>query len=261
VLLAGLAAAGAAIVWRVAVVPELASGWISLCLAIPVLFAASLLQARNGTVFIGLAFNMLFAVLARPVDANSDMPMRLITIEAMLLAGIALSYVFYRWLLPIDTKRRRRNIREAIRREITAIAVRASTPLADRHLARLRHLVFSLAARSRGDIQESEDALAALSLGHVLLRLGEMQSDPTVSKTYLAAIGEVNDLARMPMVAPKSVGEFLHHKALSLGRLGIVDTLSNRTREAQISWLLEVAALNLCSHPSIFAVSAASRRR
>jgi uncharacterized membrane protein YccC len=261
VLFAGLTAAGAAIVWRLAVVPELANGWISLCLAIPVLFAASLLQARNRTVFIGLAFNMLFAVLARPVDANSDMPMRLITIEAMLLAGIALSYVFYRWLLPIDTKRRRRNIREAIRREITAIAVRASTPLADRHLARLRHLVFSLAARSRGDIQESEDALAALSLGHVLLRLGEMQSDPTVSKTYLAAIGEVNDLARMPMVAPKSVGEFLHHKALSLGRLGIVDTLSNRTREAQISWLLEVAALNLCSHPSIFAVSAASRRR
>jgi uncharacterized membrane protein YccC len=261
VLLAGLAAAGAAIVWRLAVVPELASGWISLCLAIPVLFAASLLQARNGTVFIGLAFNMLFAVLARPVDANSDMPMRLITIEAMLLAGIALSYIFYRWLLPIDTKRRRRNIREAIRREIIAISVRASTPLSERHLARLRYLVFSLAVRSRGDIQESEDALAALSVGHVLLRLGEMQSDPTVSKTCLVSIGEVIDLTSMPMVHPKSVGEVFHHKGLSLGRLDVSDALANRNHDAQISWLLEVAALNLDRHPSIFAVSLATSRR
>lgn len=260
VLFAGIAAAIAAIVWRLAVVPELASGWTSLCLAIPFLFAASLLQARNGTVFIGLAFNMLFAVLARPVDVTHDLPTRLIAIEVLLLAGIALSFAFYRWLLPIDTKRRRQHIREAIRLEIIAISVRAATPWAERHLARLRYLVFSLAVRSRGDIRESEDALAALSLGHVLYRLGEMQPDPIVSKKGLVSISKVIHITGLPMVDPKTAGGTLREEARCLAESDDSNAQSSLNVEARICWLLELAALDLDRHSSIFALPIGPKR-
>jgi hypothetical protein len=97
-------------------------------LAVPLVFAASLLRAGQGTVFVGLAFNMLFAVLARPVDLSPGTAPGMIANEAMLLAGIALNFTFYRWLLPMDTGRRRRHLRAAIRREIGAISIRSGTP-------------------------------------------------------------------------------------------------------------------------------------
>jgi uncharacterized membrane protein YccC len=252
VFIAGLAAALAAILWRLVVVPEIATPWISACLAIPLLFAASLLQARNGTMFIGLAFNMLFAVLARPVDLAHDLPSRFVTIEGMLLSGIALSYIFYRWLIPIDTKRRRGHIRASIRREITAISVRAATPWAQRHLARLRYLVLSLAVRSRGDIQESEDALAALSFGHALCQLGEMQFDPSISSKGRAVVSEVIRITSSPLFDPASAGAVLRRHAEHLAQWSDSEKPVQEL-EPRICWLLELAAVDIDSHTAIFA--------
>jgi hypothetical protein len=78
---------------------------------------------------------MLFAILARPVGTQLSDLIGLMASEAMLLAGIAFSYLSYRWLLPMDAKRRRQNLRASIRREIAAISIRAETPWAASSLA------------------------------------------------------------------------------------------------------------------------------
>ncbi|MFY0524155.1 FUSC family protein [Archangium gephyra] len=252
VLVGGLGASAAAFLWRVAVLPEVANGWLSLALAVPLVFGASLLQARQGTAFVGLAFNMLFAVLARPVDTIPSAPIGLAGTEAMLLCGIATSYAFYRWLLPMDTQRRRKHLRASIRREIAAISVRAATPWAGRHLARLRYLVFSLAVRSRGQVPEVEDALAALSLGHALFRLGEMGSIAALPGTG-RIIRETLRLTASPMDDPLRAGEMLlRHAAQASPTEGTGDP-SAAAQASRIRWLLELAAGDLNGHPSIFA--------
>lgn len=255
VFLGAVGAAVAALLWRTAIVPEVENGWLSLGLTVPLVFIASLLQAKQGTVFLGLAFNMLFAILARPVDTHLSDPINLTSSEAMLLVGISFSYVSYRWLLPMDTNRRRRNLRAAIRREIAAISIRAETQWAERHLARLRYLVFSLAVRSRGQVHEVEDALAALSLGHVLFRLGNMRSSASIPESDRLFAGEVLRLVAAPMDAPEAVARTIYGYATQIGHTGGTNGFLETEASARLKWLLEVAAQDLAGHASIFVSS------
>ncbi|WP_245308785.1 FUSC family protein [Aurantimonas sp. 22II-16-19i] len=244
VFIGGLCAAATALLWREGVVPNVASGWISLALAVPIVFAAAMVQAARGTAFVGLAFNMLFAVLARPVDLASGAPSVLVGIEAMLLSGIALSYVSYRWLIPMDVGRRRGRIRTSIRKEVAAISIRAATPMAERHLARLRFLVFSMAIRSRADVKAVDDALASLSLGHVLYRLGKIAISPSTSKIEADIIRKVLRLASAPIEDPEGIGREL--RLLAAGA----------EMDEQTKWLLGLASRDLSSHPSSFVIPA-----
>ncbi|MFG1342436.1 FUSC family protein [Xanthobacter autotrophicus] len=261
ILAGGLCAAVAALIWRVAVLPEVANGWFSLAFAVPLMLGASLLQARQGTVFLGLAFNMLFAILARPVDTHPGDPVSLVAIEVMLLCGIALSYIFYRWLLPMDTQRRRQHLRAAIRREIASISIRAATPWAGRHLARLRYLVLSLATRSRGQVQEVEDALAALSLGHVLFRLGDMRFSQAHADIGDGFLRRTLHLTSTPMDDPLHAGKTLHDYAARLNPADTGDGFPDLGQTARLKWLLELAAQDLLEHASIFVSPGAQGRQ
>lgn len=239
VFLGGLAAAPAATLWRLAVVSEVPNGWLSLALAIPLIFAASLLQAQRSTMFIGLAFNMLFAVLARPVDTSPSTALTMITNETLLLAGIAMTYACFRWVLPMTTDRRRDHLKSDVQREVRAIAMRAGTALAPYHLARLRYLVLGLAVRSGGQVPEMEHALSALTLGHAVLRLGEAAAQPGLSDSSRDAISETFRLLRSP---PRDSGQQLRHQADRL-RAG-------ENQPLPLIWLLDVIAREFEGQPA-----------
>jgi uncharacterized membrane protein YccC len=254
VFIGGACAAVPAALWRLAVMPEISDGWLSLLLAVPVVFVASLLQARKGTVFIGLSFNMLFAVLARPVDLRPSLASEVLTSQILLLAGIALSYSAFRWFVPMSMRQRRLHLRAAVRREVAAISIRAATPWAARHLARLRHIVFGLALRSGGLVQEAEDALAALSLGHALVRIGDMQ-DLQLSPMAREAAKEILQLTRLPMTDPGQAGRRLHALAERIAESVDGNEVTSPTNDPQLCWLLELASLELREHASIFATA------
>ncbi|WP_236823332.1 FUSC family protein [Blastomonas sp. RAC04] len=253
VLVAGIGASAAAVLWRVAVIPDVGNAWLSLALAFPLVFGASLLQARQGTVFIGLAFNMLFAVLARPVDVGPTSALGLVAIEAMLLCGIAVAYGFYRWFLPMNTQRRRKHLRASVRKEISAISIRAGTPWAGRHLARVRYLVFRIAARSGGDVREVEDALAALSLAHAFFRLGEMAHAPALGEEDRRIILQTLDLMASPMANPHRAEAMLRQHAAKIGNAATSGATGAAAQSTTIRWLLEMAADNMKQHPTLFA--------
>ncbi|MFD2237846.1 FUSC family protein [Aureimonas populi] len=185
-LIGGALAAMAAVAWRLGVVPVVEVPWVSLLLALPLFFVASALQASRTTIFAGLTFNMFFAVLSRPVDMLLSSPQAVVFGAAMLIAGVAISDAFYRWLVPMDAGRRRRHLEAAIRREIAFISRRAGTPWAERHLARLRHIVLEMVLRARADTGTVGDAVAALSLGHISLRLGQIIREEGASATSRA---------------------------------------------------------------------------
>lgn len=230
----GLAAAATATLWRLVVVPDVSNGWLSLALAVPFVFCASLLQAERATVFTGLAFNMLFVVLARPVDTSPTPASAMIANEAMLLAGIVLNYAFYRWLLPMTTDRRRGHLKASIEQEIHNLAVRAGSARAPYHLARLRYLVFGLAVRSGGQVQNLDHSLSALTLGHALLRLGEMSASDKFADESRDAAREILRLVQVPAHNSEQLRQQL-------------DSLRDRIKQGEdciprLNWLLGVVA-------------------
>jgi uncharacterized membrane protein YccC len=240
IFLGGLVAAGAAAVWRLLLAPEVSNVWLSLALALPLVFIAALLQTERRTMFAGLAFNMLFAVLARQVDQSPAIASALIANEAMLMSGIVLNYTFFRWVLPMDVDRRCAHLRFSVRREIQAIAVRSGTVWAPRHLARLRYLALGLAVRSGGHIADLESALNALTLGHALLWLGEMAAADELSDTNRATIGETLRLIQVPDDDFESVQQKLNAQA---GRV-----VQKDDHTARLQWLLDVVAREYPAH-------------
>lgn len=254
ILLGGLAASAAALLWRVAVLPAVAHGWLSLGLAVPLVYAASLLQLRRGSAFTGLAFNMLFAVLARPVDVTPTEPAAVLAAEAMLLAGIGASYVTYRWLLPMNPGRRRGHLRAAIRREVAAVATRAGTPLAGRHMARLRRLVFQMAVQARGQVRHAEDAIAALTLGHVVLRLGETLADAATPGAVRRPVRQALQVMASPLHDPAEAAAVLRDHGRAMERLSRTEGPAGT---AHVAWLLHLAARDLALHRPFFAPPAA----
>lgn len=253
ILIGGLAAVVPAALWRLGVIPEVSTGWISLLLAVPLLLGASFFQARPKTQFVGLAFNMLFIVLARPVDISQSSALVVVTNEAMLIVGIALNYALFRWTLPMNSGRRMGHLRASICREIHAISARAGTPLAERHLGRLRYLVFSVAVRSRGQVQQVEEALAALSLGHALVMLGE-SNGPSMPTAGRLAAEEALRLMRAPLHNPADVGK----KFMAISHT--VSTTES-SQAARCCWLLKLAARELRACPAAFTTPALKPRR
>ena len=249
VLLGGLVAAAAATLWRLGVVPWLSDGWLSLALAVPLIYGASLIQSDRRTSFFGLAFNMLFAVLARPVDMSPSDPVSVIAIEAMLLCGVALSYVSFRWLLPMHPGQRRDNLRRAVQREIAAIARLGGEALADRHLARLRYLVFRLAVLAQGQVAHAEDALAALSLGHVAFHLGQARNVASASSGMRGQVESLLLLITPPMQDTSETAARLLECAAALG------SMPNAEDGAvmQLRWLIDRAVQDLGGHGPFFA--------
>lgn len=250
ILVGAVAAAAIAFAWRLAIAPLLESAWLSLALTAPLVLAAAAVQADRRTAFVGLAFNMLFAVLAQPVNVASTAPSAMLTIEILLLAGIATSYAVYRWLIPMSTRRRRRHLQRALRAEIAAIAQRADTPQrAARHLARLRFLILGLVARAGGDASTADGALAALALGHALLRMGTLlQQRPDAAETPW--IRRALQAMSKPLALPHDAGAALQGYASELRATDAAALPAAR-------WLEEAAAC-LVAHAAFFS-SATSR--
>ena len=174
-LAGGAIAAVLAVGWRLGIVPLVSAPWLSVALALPVFAIASLIQANRQSMFVGLTFNMFFAVMARHIDMAPSSPLQVSAGAGMLVAGVWVSDAIYRWILPMGFERRQRHLEGAIRREISFISLRAGTPWAERHLSRLRHLVLELVLRAKADPQLIGDAIAALSVGHAAVRFGEIR--------------------------------------------------------------------------------------
>jgi hypothetical protein len=252
VLLGSGAATAAALIWRLGVMPAVADGWISLGLAIPVVYGAAQLQVQRGSAFTGLAFNMIFAVFARPVDVTPGDPLAILAAEVMLLAGIGASYGAYRWLVPMNVGRRRDHPRSAIRREIAAIAFRAGTPLAEVHMARLRHLTFRMAIQARGQVRHAEDALAALTLGHVALRLGEAlvgAAESPIRRPVQESLRIMGSLAHEPAEASAVLQDYSN----AMTQLSQAGDEGSVARASSIAWVMHLAARELGLHQSFFA--------
>jgi uncharacterized membrane protein YccC len=259
IFLGGVAAACAAALWRLAIIPEVPNALLSLMLATPLVFCAALVQVERRTLFIGLAFNMLFAVLARLVDLSDSSVKLIVASEVMLLSGIALSYAFYR-VLPMNTDRRREHLRSSVRKEIAAISIRGGTEWAERHLARLRYLVFSLAVRSQGRVQDLEDALSALSLGHVLLRLGDMDADPEVTTADREMAKAVLGVMQRPIHDTQDLLLLLEDYSRRNKELLDADAPEGKGHASRLGWLLDRAAAEVKGPSSIFVAIAAGNR-
>lgn len=172
----------------------------------------------------------------------------------MLLCGIALSYVSFRWILPMHPGKRRQNLRRAVLREIAAIARPGGEALADRHLSRLRYLVFRLAVLAQGQIKHAEDALAALSLGHVAFHLVQIRSAASASPDLRERV-EKALLIAAPMQGPSEMAAKLRDHAATLGNLsgpeeGVI---------TQLRSLIDRAVRDLGAHASFFASAGGKR--
>ncbi len=246
ILIGAAAAAAAAFIWRMGVMPAVQHEWLSLLLTIPLVSLAAAVQADRRTAFIGLAFNMLFAVLAQPVTLSPTEPAALLTVEIMLLAGIALSYAAYRWLIPMTTLRRRGHIHRAIRQEIAAIAERAGSPQrAARHLARLRFLILAWVVRAGDEPSTADGALAALAVGHALLRMGAML-DHGHDDAHAHWIRPALHLMSKPLADPAETAAALQGHARR-----VRTTLNGASSPPAVRWLDETAA-HLAKHALFF---------
>jgi len=131
---------------------------------------------------------IVFAVMAQLT------PMQVPSAEMLSLNGLALScgllfsLVCACWVVPLSRVRRRAHLRDAMRKEIGAISVRAGDPRAAHHLARLRYLALDLLSRAGTPAETAYGVLAALAMGHTLLRIGQLMHGNDVSASaHLAA--------------------------------------------------------------------------
>lgn len=225
------AASVAALAWHLALSPSIDNIWIGVGLTVPLVLAASIAQARQGTMFLGLAFNMLFAVQARAADLTAHATNALVATAAGLLSGIGLSYVLFRWLVPMNQSHRAARLRASIRKEIAGISRRSSTDLAGKHLGRLRFLVLNVAVRSRGNVNMFENALAAMTMGHIAHRLGELSQSPSPEQQVAT---QAMRLIERPSADAKILSADFRRLA---GGRGTGDA-----SELELAWLLKLAA-------------------
>jgi uncharacterized membrane protein YccC len=122
ILMGGAMASVAAVAWHWQIAPQFGGGYVGLLLATPLFFLAALWQVTRPTLFLGLALNMLFAVLAQPIGTLPHGPVTTALAGAMLLCGIAFSYILYRWIVPMSGQHRLAMLETRIRRETASIA-------------------------------------------------------------------------------------------------------------------------------------------
>lgn len=240
VLIGAAAASVAAIAWHLAVSPAVDNIWIGVALTVPVVLAASVAQARQGTMFLGLAFNMLFAVQARAADLAAHATNALLTTALGLLVGVALSYALFRWLVPMSSSHRRDRLRNSIRKEIAGISRRAGTKWADRHMGRLRFLVLSVAVRSRGNVDAFENALSAMTMGHIARRLGDFAQAPSNNPADRQIAKEAAQLIERPPADPEILSADFRRLAHSANHVG--------ADRSDLVWLMKQAAAIIDTH-------------
>jgi uncharacterized membrane protein YccC len=236
----GAAAASiAAIAWHLAVSPAIDHIWIGVALTVPIVLAASVAQARQGTMFSGLAFNMLFAVQARAADLAAHATGVLLATALGLLVGVALSYALFRWLVPMSSAHRTDRLRSSIRKEIAGISRRAGTKWAGRHMGRLRFLVLGVAVRSRGNVDAFEDALVAMSMGHIAGKLGDFSQASSSSAEDRLIAKQAMEFLERPSADPAM---------LSAAFRRLANSSSGGPDRADLVWLLQQAAANIDNH-------------
>jgi uncharacterized membrane protein YccC len=211
VVVGAVGAGIAVLVWRAGLMHVLPNGYLSLLLAVPFIFAAAAVQAHRPTAFIGLALNMIFAVMAQPIHVHPAAAAPLTETLLALLTGIGISYACFRWIAPMSTAQRRSHLRRAMLGEIGAIAARAGEPRASRHLARMRYLTLDLLARVGASVELAHGALAALTVGHAALRIGVLLNEAGVT-------ADAQDAASKALNELQTKGQSAHYVNTSLTR-------------------------------------------
>jgi uncharacterized membrane protein YccC len=240
VFIGAAAASIAAIVWHLAVSPAVDNIWIGVALTVPLVLAASVAQARQGTMFLGLAFNMLFAVQARAADLAVHATNALLTTALGLLVGVALSYALFRWLVPMSPSHRSNRLRDSIRKEIAGISRRAGTKWAGRHMGRLRFLVLGVAVRSRGNVDAFENALSVMTMGHIARRLGDFSLASDIRPEHRQIAKEGSQLIERPPGDVEILSADFRRLARSASDVG--------AERSDLVWLLQQAAAIIDSH-------------
>lgn len=157
--------------WRGLVMLLGMSPEVSVILAMPLMFIGALAQSQRPLMFVGLAFNMCFAVLGQLTRVQPDGPLATVWVTLALLAGIGVSYTAFRWIMPMNSGRKFANVQRAMRNELTRIVNSRTVGQAERHRIRLHRLVLDLMLRtgdSEGAVAVADAALANLSVGNAL---------------------------------------------------------------------------------------------
>jgi uncharacterized membrane protein YccC len=236
-----------AMVWRLGVLQVLQDEYLSLLLAVPFMFVAGLYQAGRATSLMGLAFNMIFAVLGQPTRTGVTLPGHLLMTELALLVGIALSYASYRWIMPMNTARRRDNLKHAILTEIAGMAFHAGGAKVLPHWARLRFLALGLAARAGAKVDTADGVLAALSVGHALLRISDIlaRTPQEVGEPVAVTLKSLRQAGRSSLEMSAS----LQAAATKMESLGLSRF---EERGAELVRSLRDAAFCIAEYPSFF---------
>jgi uncharacterized membrane protein YccC len=168
IFVGGMMASVAAFLWHWQIAPELGGGYLGLLVATPLFFLAALWQVVRRTLFVGLPLNMLFAVLAQPVGALPHDPADIAGAGAMLLCGIAFSYVLYRLIVPMSGRHRLAALNTQIRREIVRIARAKDDRIRRRHFVRLRGLALGAVMKSASDPAAADRLIAIVAVGYLI---------------------------------------------------------------------------------------------
>jgi uncharacterized membrane protein YccC len=234
-----------ATVWRLGVIPLLDNEFLSLLLAMPIILLAALMQAGRATSLTGLALNMIFAVFGQPTHVSVTRPAALLLTEVALLVGIALSYAAYRWVAPMNTAQKQRNLKVALLGELGAMAVHAGGPAARRHWAKLRALSLGLASRPGTSVETADGMLAALAVGHALLRINDIldHSPPAHAGLVFKATRAIRD----PGFTPREVGRELGNAAKAIETQG-----QFLASDPELVRSLRDAAASIVAHQAFF---------
>jgi hypothetical protein len=108
-------------------------------------------------------------------------------------------------------------------------------------MGRLRYLVFSVAVRSRGQVHVFEHALAAMTLGHIAQRLGDLHGAAGSHQGDNAFAGKGLELLKRPILDSETVSSDFWRLA---------KTKENNGTEVHLTliWLFELAATNIEDH-------------
>jgi uncharacterized membrane protein YccC len=177
IFVGGMMASVAGVLWHWQIAPELGGGYLGLLLATPLFLVAALWQVTRRTLFVGLALNMLFAVLAQPVGTLPHGPGTTALAGAMLLCGTAFSYILYRRILPMSGHHRAAALKTRIRRAMVSIARAGDARIRRRHFARLRSLTLASIVKSAADPVAADRLIALVSVGY-LMTFSKEVADP-----------------------------------------------------------------------------------
>lgn len=247
VIIGAVVAGIAVLVWRAGLMHVLPNGYLSLLLALPFIFVAAAVQAHRPTAFIGLALNMIFAVMAQPIHVHPAAAAPLTETLLALIAGIGISYTCFRWIAPMSTAHRRAHLRRGMLGEIGAIAARAGEPRAPRHLARMRYLTLDLLARANTSVELAHGALAALTVAHAALRIGVLLNETGIT-------ADAQNAARKALNELQTKEQRAHYVSTSLTRtaMQIESDAGGSTPMQELAESLRDASACMASQPGFF---------